>query len=993
MDDNITFYDAQKYDFNDTSFSKLLQNRIHRVLLICSNYAAFMLEEDGRIDEQIFNEYVSLNLRYPPIFIQVDSEERAFEVLKTEHIDLIILTPGNRELGVFQLANDLKKQYHDIPIIVLTQFTREIRLKIEKEDLSSIDYVFSWLGNSDLLLAIIKLIEDKMNAEHDVKEVGVQTILLVEDSIRYISSYLPNLYKIILKQSQEFQREALNEHQQMLRMRGRPKILLATNYEEAEALFTKYRDNMLGVISDVSFKRNGKVEKLVGIEFCKMVRDTDKHMPVLIQSSDPENEKLARELDVGFINKFSKSLSFELRNFLIKNLSFGPFLFRDPNTMKEIARAENLQEFQHKMMTIPDESLDYHTSRNHFSRWLNARALFPLAQMFKYLRKEDFNSLNDVRQFLYSAISSFRYGKGRGVIAKFDKDSFDEYLIFSRVGNGSIGGKARGLAFISSVIKKNKIFNKYPGVYITIPNTVVISTDIFDEYMENNDLYKIGLSDLSDEDILQHFIQAELPGTLYQDLYAIIAVMTKPIAVRSSSKLEDSHYQPFAGIYSTYMIPNVPDKKKMVKFLSDAIKEVYASVYYKTSKAYMSATSNVIDEEKMGIIIQEVCGSDHKGLYFPTFSGVARSINFYPIGSEKAEDGIVRVALGLGKLIMEGGLSLRFSPKYPKKILQLSSPDMALKSTQKVFYALDLASESFVPSVDDGINLRKLPIDEARDIPSFRYLASTYDFENEMIRDGLITKGKRIITFSQILNHKSFPLARIIMELLEIGQREMNNPVEIEFAVNMEPGTDNTINFTALQIRPIVDNMQGEMADIEQVNEKEAIIISNSAMGNGYITEVRDIIYVKPNSFDASKTKIISSNLEKLNQKFIQDNKNYVLIGPGRWGSQDPWLGVPVKWPHISQAKLIIESGLENFRIDPSQGTHFFQNLTSFRVGYFTINPFIKDGYYDLEFLDKTKAVYEDEHLRHVSYPEDLIIRIDGRHNKGVILKPSLIEE
>ena len=993
MDDNTNFFESQKYDFSDTSFSQLLQNRIHRVLLICSNYAAFMLEEDGRIDEQIFNEYVSLNLRYPPIFIQVDSEERAFEVLKTDHIDLIILTPGNRELGVFQMANDLKKQYQSIPIIVLTQFTREVRLKIEQEDLSSIDYVFSWLGNSDLLLAIIKLIEDKMNANHDVNEVGVQTILLVEDSIHYISSYLPNLYRIILKQSKEFQREALNEHQQMLRMRGRPKILLATNYEDAEALFSKYRDNMLGVISDVSFKKNGKVEKQAGIEFCKMVRDTDKHMPVLIQSSDIENEELARELDAGFINKFSKSLSFELRNFLIKNLSFGPFLFLDPRTMKEIARAVNLQEFQHKMMTIPDDSLDYHTSRNHFSSWLNARALFPLAQMFKYINNEDFKSLDDVRQFLYSAISSFRFGKGRGVIAKFDKDNFDEYLIFSRIGNGSIGGKARGLAFLNSVIKKNQIFNKYPGVYITIPRTVVICTDIFDEFMESNELYDIGLSDISDEEIHQHFLNAKLPGTLYQDLYAIIAVMTKPVAIRSSSKLEDSHYQPFAGVYSTYMIPNVSDKKKMVKFLSEAIKEVYASVYYKTSKSYMSATSNVIDEEKMGIIIQEVCGSEHKGLYYPTFSGVARSINFYPIGSEKAADGIVRVGLGLGKLIVEGGLSLRFSPRYPKKILQLSSPDMALKSTQKVFYALDLASESFVPSVDDGFNLRKLPIDEAKDNPSFKYLSSTYDFENEMIRDGMMTKGKKIITFSQILNHKTFPLAQIIMELLEIGQREMNNPVEIEFAVNMETGENNPIYFTALQIRPIVDNPQGEVADLKDINKEDSIIISDSAMGNGYITDVRDIIYVKPDSFDASKTKIIAANLEKLNDKFIQNNKNYVLIGPGRWGSQDPWLGVPVKWPHISQAKVIIESGLENFRIDPSQGTHFFQNLTSFRVGYFTINPFINDGYYDLEFLDKTKAVFEDEHLRHISYSEDLSIRIDGRNNKGVILKPDFLEE
>ncbi len=984
------FFEAQKYDFGDTSFSLLLQNRIHKVLLVCSNYDAFMLEEDGRIDEQIFNEYVSLNLRYPPNFIQVDTQDRALKILEDENIDLIILAPGSSDSGVFQMANELKDIYNDIPIILLTYYTREIRLWMENEDLTSIDYVFSWLGNSDLLLAIIKLIEDKMNAEYDVEEIGVQTILLVEDSIRYISSYLPNLYKIVLKQSKEFQTEALNDHQQMLRMRGRPKILLATNYEDAEEIYNKFRDNMLGVISDVRFKRNGKEEKYAGIEFCRMIRKTDKYMPVLIQSSEPENEKYATELEAGFLNKFSKTLLFELRNFLIKNLAFGPFVFRNPKTGEKIDSATNLQEFQHKMMSIPDEVLKYHTDRNHFSRWLNARALFPLAQLFKYIRQEDFPSIAHVRSFLYSAISSFRYGKGRGIIAKFDKDNFDEYLVFSRIGNGSIGGKARGLAFLNSVIKKSGLFSKYKNLYITIPRTVVICTDIFDEFMDQNELYEIGLSKRDDEEILRHFLKAELPGDLYQDLYAIISVMRRPLAVRSSSKLEDSHYQPFAGIYSTYMIPNVDDKKEMVKMLSDAIKEVYASVYYKTSKSYMTATSNAIDEEKMGIIIQEVCGSDHKGLYYPTFSGVARSINFYPIGSEKAEDGIVRLGLGLGKLIVEGGLSLRFSPKYPKKILQLSSPDIALKSTQKQFYALDLASSSFVPSVDDGVNLRQLPIEDAKDISSFKYMVSTYDYESNMIRDGMLNKGKRLITFSQILNYKTFPLAEIINELLAIGKKEMKNPVEIEFAVNMDRGKDEPISFTALQIRPIVDNDMGEMADLEDVSEEDALIISESAMGNGYITGIKDIIYVKPDSFDPAKTKLIAESLSELNDQFISDDKNYILIGPGRWGSQDSWLGVPVKWPNISQAKLIIESGLENFRIDPSQGTHFFQNLTSFRVGYFTINPFVKDGYYDIEYLNKQDAVYEDEFLRHVSFPEEFNIRIDGRKNKGVILKSQL---
>ncbi|MQY78579.1 MAG: response regulator, partial [Bacteroidetes bacterium] len=667
--------EAQKYDFSDTSFSLLMQKRIYKVLLICSNYDAYMLEEDGRIDEQIFNEYVSLNLRYPPTFVQTNSDKDAIEILKNENIDLVISMLSLGGFDMFELARKIKKQYPEIPIVVLTHFSREVSIKLEREDLSAIDKVFCWLGNADILLAIIKLIEDKMNADYDVKQVGVQAIILVEDSIRYISAYLPNLYKIILKQSRDFQQEALNEHQKTLRMRGRPKILLATSFEEAMELYEKYKFNILGVISDISFKRKGKKDTEAGIALYKKVKEDDSHMPFLLQSSDIKYKDLAEKLGVDFIHKYSKSLSIELRDFIIQHLEFGPFIFRDPKTMKEIASATDLQNFQQLLLTLPDDSLEYHTSRNHFSKWLNARALFPIAQMFKYLRLEDFESLAEMRRFLYIAISSFRMGKGRGVIAKFDKKNFDEYLIFSRVGEGSIGGKARGLAFVNSIIKNNKFFNRFDDIIITIPRTVVLSTDVFDEFMESNNLYKIGLSELSDEEMLDFFIKAELPGWVYQDLYAFLSVAKKyHIAIRSSSKLEDSHYQPFAGVYSTYMIPREKDNQLMVKYLSDGIKEVYASVYYKSSKAYMAATANVIDEEKMGIILQEVCGTRHENRFYPTISGVARSINFYPVGPEKPEDGIANIALGLGKLIVDGGVSLRFSPKYPKKTLQLSSP-------------------------------------------------------------------------------------------------------------------------------------------------------------------------------------------------------------------------------------------------------------------------------------------------------------------------------
>lgn len=983
--------DLQKYDFTDTSFDLLMQKRIHRVLIICSNYDNYMLEEDGRIDEQIFNEYVSLNLRYPPSFVQTDNAEDAFKILEEDQIDLVISMLSLRGTDVFALAKMIKAKYEKIPIVVLTYFSREVSLRLEGEDLSAIDYVFCWLGDASLILAIIKLIEDKMNADHDIENIGVQAIILVENSIRYISSYLPNLYRIVLLQSLDFQREALNEHQRMLKMRGRPKILLANNYNDALALYKKYKYNVLGVISDITYKKDGVSDENAGIELCKVVMADDDKVPFLLQSSSSVHKKFAEEMGAGFINKYSKSLSLELRNFIIQNLAFGPFVFKNPDTMEPIAIATDLQSLQQKLLTIPDKTLEYHATRNHFSKWLNARALFPVAQMFKYIRKEDFETMDEMRRFLYVAISSFRLGKGRGVIAKFDKSSYDEYQVFSRIGDASIGGKARGLAFINRLIKIHKLFNKFPDVLITIPRTVVLSTDIFDEFMDHNNLYSAALSDLPDDEILNRFLNAELPGRVYQDFYAFLSVSRNhPIAVRSSSKLEDSHYQPFAGIYSTYMMPRHPDNKMMVKMLSDAIKEVYASVYYKESKAYMTATANVIDEEKMGIILQEVCGNRHGDIFYPTLSGVAQSINYYPIGSEKASDGIATVAFGLGKLIVEGGISLRFSPRHYKKILQLSSIETALRDTQKEFRALDMKIDSFVPSTDDGVNILRIGINDVVNDGAMKFVASTYDYNNNILRDGINHPGKKVITFANVLQHRLFPLADILSTLLELGQKEMNNPIEIEFAANLEtpPGAPKIFNF--LQIRPIVHSEETSVISIGNIQPEETIIYSESALGNGLFKGIRDLIYVKPESFNPSRNKDIAIDIERLNNQLVREATGYVLIGPGRWGSTDPWLGIPVRWPQISAARIIIESGLKNYRIDPSQGTHFFQNLTSFRIGYFTINPYIKEGYYDVEYLDRMNVAYEDQNLRHIRFEKPLEIMVDGKSHKGVIMKPVL---
>lgn len=980
---------ARKFYFSDTSFNVLMKNRIYHVLLIASAYDTFILEDDGRIDEQIFNEYVSLNLRYPPQFIQAASQEQALEILENQNIDLIITMLSAEERDTFDLASNIKANYKDIPIVVLTPFSREVSIKVDKEDLSNIDYIFSWLGNADILLAIIKLIEDKMNVEHDVEHVGVQTIILVEDSIRFYSSYLPNIYKIIFKQSKTFMTEGLNEHQKMLRMRGRPKILLATNYEEAVELYQKYKRNLLGIISDISYRREGVRDKNAGIKLCEMVKKDDRFMPFLLQSSDANQAGLAKKLKVGFINKNSKTLSIQLRNFIREYFAFGDFVFVDPKTNIEIARAADLKALQEIIFSIPDECFEYHIQRNHLSKWMRARALFPLAEMMVDLRQEDFKNIDEIKRFIFDAIGSFRLNKARGVIAEFYRERFDEYLTFTRIGEGSIGGKARGLAFLDSLIKRNQLFDRYKNTIITIPRTVVLGTDIFDDFMEENDLHNIALSELSDEEILKAFIEARLPFRIHEDLYTFISYIKSPIAIRSSSLLEDSHYQPFAGIYSTYMIPNVAnDDRKMITMLSQAIKSVYASAFFKDSKAYMTATSNIIDEEKMGIVMQEVCGKKYNDSFYPTISGVARSINFYPIEPEKAEDGIANIALGLGKYIVDGGQTLRFSPKYPKKVLQTSSPEMTLQQTQKTYFALDLNADNFTPSVDDSVNLKKLRIVQAEKDGAIKHIASTYDFQNNIIRDGANYDGKKIITFSNILKYETFPLAEILKDVLEIGQKEMGKPIEIEFAVELNRAKSEPVLFNLLQIRPIVDNNQTIEEDLSLVDQTKSIIFANSALGNGIIDDIYDFVYVRPESFDSAHNQDIAESVGRINEKFLESKTQYVLVGPGRWGSSDPWLGIPVKWPQISGARVIVESGLKDYRIDPSQGTHFFQNLTSFRVGYFTINPYRNDGYYDLDFLEKQEIVFGDEYIRHIRFKTPLIIKIDGKKNQGVIFKP-----
>nr|WP_319401406.1 PEP/pyruvate-binding domain-containing protein [uncultured Carboxylicivirga sp.] len=974
--------------FTETQFSHLMQRRIHKVLLICSGYDAFMLEEDGRIDEQIFNEYVSLNLRYPPQFIQVKSAEEAFKVLKEQKIDLVITMLSVGGMDPFKMAKKVKERYESIPIVVLTPFSREVSVRMRREDTSAIDYIFCWLGNADIMLAIIKLIEDEMNVQHDVEEVGVQCILLVEDSVRFYSSYLPLIYRLILTQAKKFMDEGLNEHQKMMRMRGRPKILLARTYEEALELYLKYNDNLLGIISDVSFEKEGKKDTEAGIKFAKVVKRSNPYMPFLLQSSNKSLAETAKDLRVGFLYKHSSSLLRKLKEFINTYMAFGDFIFIDPTTGMEVCRVSNLKELQEKLFEIPDESLFYHFKRDHVSKWLNARALFAVAEVVKYLKVEDFADLDETKHFLFDTIASFRYSKARGIIAKFYRDKFDEYLTFTRIGEGTIGGKARGLAFLNMLIKKHQGLNSLSDVIITIPRTVALSTDVFDEFMEVNKLYPVALSDVSDEEIMNAFVAGNLPERIHGDLLKFISIVKGPIAIRSSSVLEDSHYQPFAGIYSTYMISKGTDDKVVLNQLCDAIKCVYASAFYRSSKRYMEATMNVIDEERMGIVLQEVVGQKHGDVFYPTFSGVGRSVNFYPIAPEKAEDGTVNVAMGLGKHIVEGGMTLRFSPKYPQKILQLSSPDLAVKETQKSFYALDLNSDSFKPSVNDAVNIKKLAIKAAEEHGTLRWLGSVYDYNTHMVRDGLMAKGLRLVTFANVLKYDAFPLAEIMRIVLEIGQKEMNQPVEVEFAVDLQTPNGEPPVFYLLQIRPIVDSKETISEKLEEINPEETLIYSASALGNGVVNGVKDVIYIKKEGFNPANNAKLVPIFDKLNAPFHQKGESYILVGPGRWGSQDPWLGVPVKWTQISAARVIVEMGLENYRVDPSQGTHFFQNLTSLRVAYFTVTPSIGDGFINLDYLNSLPAEYEDEFVRHVKLPSEGVIKVDGQKGIGVVMPP-----
>ena len=977
---------------SNTDYTQLMARRIRRILLVCNNYDSFSLEEDGHIEARIRQDYVELNLSNPPAIVRAESTLDALEVLRTDtHFDLIITMYNVGDLDVFGFSSRAKEILPETPIVLLSSFSREIYRRIVEHDRAGIDYVFCWNNSTDVLIAIIKLLEDRLNAEHDCLEMGARVILLVEDSVRYYSTYLPLLYKLVLQQNSEAVRDALNEEQQFLRKRGRPKILMATCYDEAYDYYQKYKSNIIGIISDIGFVVHKgdkpEMEKIdAGIDLCRLVRSEDPMMPFLMQSSQASMRAVAEQLGVGFVRKTSKTLTHDLSEYIGREFGFGDFVVTDPETGQVTARAKDLYEFERVVAGMSDQALRTLADKNYISRWLYGRGIFSIGDLFRPIRIQSDEDVAHVREMNLRMIRDYRIGQGLGVVARFDPATYNDAIWFARLGNGSLGGKARGLAFLNHILQKYDLYDKWEDVRVLVPRTLVITTDYFDQFIRENGLQYVINSDLNDAEILSEFVASTLPGDLTEALRVFIRNVRKPLAVRSSSKLEDSYYQPFAGVYSTYMIPHTQNEDQELRLLSKAIKSVYASVYYASSRGYITATANVLSEEKMAIVLQEVCGSEDSGYYFPTFSGVARSVNFYPIGYETPEDGVAKIAFGLGKAVVDGDQVLRFSPKYPRNVLQTSTPELVMTETQQAMYALNLQPDKFKTSVDDAVNLDRIPITECGHFRNFARVVSTYDYENMRMVDSPVPQGPKFVTFAHILKYNTFPLADIINELLDIMQKEVKCGVEIEFAANLDRGQDALSIFNVVQVRPIsLDGMDADV-DWSDVDTSDAIVASGSAIGPGWINGVRDIVYLRESGFDVLKTREMAAQLKELNARMRAAGRNYVLVGYGRWGSSIPSLGVPVQWSDISEARAIVECCLDHFRVDPSQGTHFFQNMTSFNAGYVNVNPFARaDECFDAARLDAMPAEFETEFLRQVHFEEDLKICIDGRTGRALI--------
>ncbi len=971
-------------------FQNLMPWRVQDILLVSSLYDSFTLQEDGRLNELVMSEFLDLNLHHTPGITHVASGAEALALARTQQrFNLIITTPHLGDMDAAALAHEVKAAGLDTPVVVLAYDSRELKDFVSRHADSEVDRAFQWQGDARILISIVKYIEDQRNVAHDTLATGVRVILLVEDSIRYYSSFLPVLYSELIDQSERLIGEGVNLSHKLVRLRARPKILLCSTFEEAWERFNDYAAHVLGVIADIEFPRAGTLARDAGFQLARMIREHSPDMPLMLQSSRPENEAPARAVGASFLLKGSPTLNADLRRFMVDQFAFGDFVFRLRDGT-ETGRAADLRSLEDQLRTVPAESVGYHAERNHFSNWLTARTEFGLARALRPRKVEDFRSLEDLRHVLIEAINDYRHEQNELLVGDFDRQAFDpDARFFARIGSGSLGGKARGLAFVRHLLGLHRVSRRFPGVRVGVPPAVVLATDVFDRFLAENDLLADALDTTDDAMVLARFLAARLPDDLMMDLAVFLEAVRVPLAVRSSSLLEDSQYQPFTGVYETFMLPNnQPDLRDRMLQLVTAIKRVYASTFSQHAKAYLRATPFRLEEEKMAIVIQKVLGAPHGPRFYPDFSGVARSHNFYPTPPLAAADGIAAVALGLGRTVVEGEKCLTFCPRHPQHLIQFSSVQDMLRNSQRSFWALELESAADLNDPERALRESRFDVSLAERDGTLDVLASTYSPDNDAVYDGTGRPGARLVSFAPILKHQVFPLAPILDLLLGIGARGMSKPAEIEFAVRLahSAGEEHELGF--LQMRPLV--MSQETLDLEIGVLPDAALLCRSVkvLGHGLVDGLQDVVVVDFLRFDRSRSREAAAAVSRFNAQLVDEGRPYLLIGVGRWGSTDPWLGIPVAWDEISGARVIVEAGFRDFRVTPSQGSHFFQNLTSFQVGYFTVNPELGDGTVDWAWLAKQPAVAETEHVRHLRLAAPAVVKMNGRRNEGVIFKP-----
>jgi CheY-like chemotaxis protein len=968
-------------------FHDLMKFRVREILLVSSFYDAFVLEEDGALSERIFSEYVDMNLRFIPRITRVPSAEAALEALQNDHYDLVITMTRIRDMNPIEFGEKVKELKPGMPVILLTYEWVEVEFLIRLRTVKSIDKVFYWTGDTRILLAIIKYIEDLKNVDKDIR-LGVRVILLIEDSPKFHSVFLPILYTEIMLQTRFLISEGVNDLHRLLRMRARPKILMAETYDEGKKLYKKYKDSLLGVISDIRFPRKGEIDNQAGFRFARKVKREIPDLPFLLQSTNIKNRETAYAEGLDFLHKRSDNLLFDLQRFIMDNFGFGPFVFKDKKG-NECGRAKNLTEFEKLIQIVPEESIVYHASRNHISIWLRARTEFDAAEKLRPKKISDFKTVGELRNFILREIGKLKARNQMGVITDFGQTTMDYQNSFIRLGTGSLGGKARGIAFLNALLTKTQLAERYENIEIRTPHTFVICSEVFEEFVEANDLQEFAIQETRNSIIAKKFIRGRLPDKITQDLQTLLNEIHYPIAVRSSSILEDSQMLPFAGLYSTYMLSNNdPSLRRRLKQLSDAVKLVFASVFYKSPKEYVKNTNFRIEEEKMAVIIQEVVGRNYNDKFYPVISGTAQSYNYYPISHMEPEDGVMQLALGLGILVAEGGPAYRVSPSYPTMNPPYSSALEFAQKSQNYFYAIDLSKSNLKVVNNEKYSLKRCELSEAENDGTLFFVGSTYCGQDNAIRDTLSIEGARVVTFANILKYDLLPLADILRDLLQIGREAFGSHIEMEFAVNVFKDKRRKPQFYLLQIRPMVVGQEDVDVSLDGIEPGRVLSTSHQTMGNGIMTDIRDLVYVDPDSFSIAQSRIIAAEVAELNKKLSDEKRHYVLIGYGRWGTTDPWLGIPVEWYQISNARMIIESNLGDLIVDPSHGSHFFHNLTSLGLGYFHIKKITKDNFIDWDWLKKQKVRRKKKYVKHVRFKNPLTVKINARRSQGVILKP-----